>query len=385
MKINKADLIHKAKLELARKSLWYFCAIMMPEFYSDEKKYLKELCDTIQAFYENKLGKNKLMINLPPRFGKSLTLMLFETWILGKDIKNKVITVSYNNDISNRFSKGVRNIIDETKLDDSLTIYTDIFPNVKIKKGDGAADIWSLEGTFFSYLGTGFGGTITGVGANMLIIDDPIKNASEALNRRVLDSHEDFYRNTFLSRLERGGKIILNHTRWAEEDICGKLLKAEPDEWFVFKRTVVNENDELLCETVVSRDEYNQKKSAISNMIFQANYMQTPVNFQNRLYTNGFKTYNTLNNKSLISCVVDTADSGTDLLTAIVYTVVNNLVYVLDILYTDSNMDITEQLLSEFIIRNQVNNCYIESNNGGRYFASNIDKRLNKKVMVDVL
>ena len=99
-----------------------------------------------------------------------------------------------------------------------------MFPASRIKQGDASTQLWSLEGQFFNYLATGSGGTITGVGCRIGIIDDPIKNDKEAFNDRVLDEQWAWYCDTFLSRIEEGGLQIVNMTRWSTRDLCGRQI-----------------------------------------------------------------------------------------------------------------------------------------------------------------
>ena len=128
------------RVELARRNFWYFCKIRLPKFYTDDKLYLKDLCDTLQRFWES--DDDILIVNMPPRHGKSLTLTLFTEWIL-KDVMVKVMTASYNSTLSTDFSKQVRNAIQEEKGDESKIIYSDIFPGTKIKRGDGSMKMWT--------------------------------------------------------------------------------------------------------------------------------------------------------------------------------------------------------------------------------------------------
>ena len=121
----------------------------------------------------------------------------------------------------------MRDGIEATKEDRRFTVFHDIFPDVHIKYGDSAKGMWSLEGQFFSYLGTGFGGTITGVGCSIGIIDDPVKNHLEAFNDDFLDSQYQWYTDTFLSRLEEDAIQILNMTRWNSKDLVGRVLSDE--------------------------------------------------------------------------------------------------------------------------------------------------------------
>ena len=108
-------------------------------------------------------------------------------------------------------------------------IFSDIFPNVRIKNGDGAMDMWSLENGYNNYLATSPKGTATGFGASIMIIDDLIKNAMEANNANVLDDQWTWFTATMLSRLEEGGKIIIVMTRWHSQDLAGRIIEHYGD------------------------------------------------------------------------------------------------------------------------------------------------------------
>src|SRR5690606_26851530 len=120
-----------------------------------------------------------LIFNMPPRHGKSRTAGNFVEWMLGNNPKLSIMTGSYNETLSTTFSKSVRNTIQETKADPNKAVYSDIFPGIKIKQGDGAMNLWSLSDSHFSYLATSPTGTATGFGADYIIIDDLIKNSLE--------------------------------------------------------------------------------------------------------------------------------------------------------------------------------------------------------------
>lgn len=237
-----------ARVDAAKSSFWEYCRLINPSFYRESRSYLKQLCAALQALVEKRIiwteggwciydkymplpdnvkTCRKFMLNIPPRHGKSYTLTLLAQWLFGINADSKIITVSYNETLASRFSGNVRDGIEATKIDNDIVVFNDIFPTTHIKYGDSARQLWSLEGKYFSYLGTGFGGTITGIGCNVGIIDDPIKNAEEANNEAVLDKQWSWYTDTFLSRIEEGGIQIVNMTRWSTKDICGRLLDAE--------------------------------------------------------------------------------------------------------------------------------------------------------------
>ena len=120
-------IIYQAKLELARREFFFYCHLKAPNFYKEERKYLVELCNAMQAFYEDAAAK-VLIINEPPRHGKSRTAGLFVEWVLGRNQSAKIMTGSYNETLSTMFSKNVRNSIQEVKAAHDIIVYTDIFP-----------------------------------------------------------------------------------------------------------------------------------------------------------------------------------------------------------------------------------------------------------------
>ena len=190
-KVQSNQLVYQAKLQLARLSFWEYCKLKAPDFYKEGREYLKTFCNTLQDFYYS--DKKVLVVNMPPRHGKSRTAQLFVGWVLGKSPSEKIMTGSYNETLSTTFSRGVRNDIQERKADADRVVYKEIFPNNRIKRGDGAANLWSLEGQHANYLATSPSGTATGFGASLLIIDDLIKNAEEANNETVLENHWEWF------------------------------------------------------------------------------------------------------------------------------------------------------------------------------------------------
>lgn len=377
-----------AKCELARREFFFYCNLKAPDFYKKNRKYLVELCNEFQKFYES--DDEVLIINEPPRHGKSRTAGLFVEWVLGKNQNEKIMTGSYNETLSTMFSKNVRNSIQEEKADKYKPVFSDVFPNVKIKQGDGAMNLWSLEGGYNNYLATSPTGTATGFGASIMIIDDLIKSSLEANNAAVLEKHWEWFTNTMLSRLEEGGKIIIIMTRWHSEDLAGRVLKWCKEKKKKYKhismKAIVNkETHEMLCSEVLSYESAMDKKSAMGADIFSANYQQEPIDMVGRLYSK-LKTYDKLpvddKGNSLFTGIYsygDTADEGADYLCNIIYGIYNKEAYVLDIIYTQEPMEITEELVAKALYEFEVNRALIESNNGGKGFARSVERILKEK------
>lgn len=364
----------EAKLELARRDFFDYCELMAPDFYRRSRQYLVQLANTLQEFVFNS-PKKVLVISIPPRCGKSRTASLFAEWTFGKDPTKKIMTGSYNETLSTQFAKTVRNTIQTQKVEPFIPVFSDVFPDVKIKQGDAAMNMWSLEGQYSSYLATSPSGTATGFGCSLMIIDDVIKNAQEANNQLTKQAHYEWFTNTMLSRLEEGGKIIIIMTRWASDDLAGRIINHFKDDAEVISLKALQDDGTMLCEDVLSRESYEEKKKLMSPDIFYANYQQEPIDLKGQLYTS-FKTYDSLPQFEKIQSYTDTADTGSDYLCSIIYGIYQKEAYILDVIYTNEPMEITEPLVAKHIFEYKVNQADIESNNGGRGFSRQISHYL---------
>jgi predicted phage terminase large subunit-like protein len=373
-------------LRRARKQFWSFCKLVYPSFYKDDRTYLRDLCDTLQAFYENKIDKHILVVNMPPRHGKTFTARLFVLWIYGQNPRTKIITGSYNQILSSLFAQQTRDGVMFESEDIKNEYFHDIFPEVQIKYGDAAKSFWSLEGSEEkNYLATSPSGTATGIGANYVLIDDIIKNAEEANNERVLDAHWEWYNNTIVQRMERPRKQILIMTRWATSDLAGRILESRKDDVAHINYKAVQNDGSMLCPDIMTRDEYRDVTKEMGVDIASANYQQEPIDIKGRLYGE-FKTYDQLPHDKKgnllvkrISAYCDTADTGADNLALFVYGEYNGEAYIIDTVYSKEPMEVTEKLVAESLSDNAVNVAKIESNNGGRGFARAVERMIREK------
>lgn len=381
------EVQYQANLELARRDFWHFCKILAPDFYLEDRPYLKHICREFQDFYESK--DKVLIINEPPRHGKSRTAGLFAQWVFGKNPAEKIITGSYNEQLSTTFSRSVRNAIMERKASKDRIVYHDVFPATTLKKGSSAANLWTLEGQHISYLATSPGGTVTGFGATLMILDDIVKNYEEAMNETVLENHWVWFTNTMLSRLEKGGKLIIIATRWNTKDLSGRAIdhyKAIGVPIRLITEKALQDDGTMLCDGVLDRGAYDLIVKTMGREIVEANYNQRPVDETGRLYSVGFNTYKHLptdeDGNSLIEEVcayVDSADQGDDYLCGIIYGLYKGQCYVLDVYFTKDGMEITEPEMAKRLYEYKVNRAFIESNNGGRGFGRSVERILREK------
>jgi len=177
-------------------------------------------------------GKIKrLMILVPPRHGKStLATLNFPAFYIGRNAHRQIIAASYGGNLATDFGREVRNLI-------ASEDYQALFPRLLLRKDSKAANRWhtSNGGVFIA---AGIGGTITGKGAHIAVIDDPHKDRKEADSRTASDSVWAWYKSTFYPRLMPGGAIVLAMQRWNEYDLAGRLLEDQKnggDEWTVVR------------------------------------------------------------------------------------------------------------------------------------------------------
>lgn len=183
----------------------------------------------------------RLMIRMPPRHGKSEFISkYYPAWFLGRFPDKRVILTSYEADFAASWGRKVKEVLEEHGKE--------VF-GISIRKDSSAANRWDIEGHTGGMNTAGVGGPITGKGAHLFIIDDPVKNAEEALSKTMRDKAWDWYRSTAYTRLEPGGAIILILTHWHEDDISGRLVKemqAGGDQWEIIDLPAIAEDNDLL-------------------------------------------------------------------------------------------------------------------------------------------
>lgn len=379
--MDKEQIRYYAQLELARRDFWHYCKFTSPDFYTEDRPFLKDLAQRLQWFVEE-AREQIMVVNLPPRHGKSRTATKFVQWLFGRYGKEiKVMTGSYNETLSGTFAKQVRDCIAEQKTL-GVTVYSDIFPQTRIKYGEAAMQKWALEGSGqANYLATSPTGTATGFGCNIMMIDDVIKNAEEAYNANTLSKLQSWFTDTMLSRTENGFKLIVMMTRWASGDLAGFILANYPNVVHIHYKAV-QEDGSMLCPDILSREDYELKTKNMNKEIIAANYQQEPIDIKGRLYSR-FKTYTDIPKDGggaplfkYILNYTDTADEGSDFLCSICYGMYEDCYYILDVLYTKDAMEVTEPETARMLTTNKVGCAIIESNNGGRGFARNVEREL---------
>lgn len=266
-----------ARAALARRRLLDFCLVTKPGYQASWHHRL--IAKELEAVERGDI--DRLMILMPPRHGKSEEASIrFPAWFLGRNPDRRVISCSYNAALSADFGRKARNLVDSP-------IYRAIFPEIKLSADSKAALSWDIMGSDDGgYIGAGVGGPITGRGGDILIIDDPIKNAEDADSITYREKIWEWYTSTAYTRLEKGGAIILILTHWHDDDLAGRLRKAEKDggdKWHILSLPAIAEEDdeyrkegEALWPGRFDLDALERIKVAVGSRFWTALYQQRP-------------------------------------------------------------------------------------------------------------
>ena len=188
----------------------------------------------------------RLMIFIPPQHGKSaLASVHFPAWYLGRHPDRRIIAASYGADLVADWGRQARNIVGSAE-------YGAIFPDAVLDPNSQAVNNWNLLGGDGGYICAGVGGPITGRGSHALLIDDPVKNAEEAESQVAREAVWQWYQTVAYPRRRPPGAIILIMTRWHEDDLAGRLLKAEKEggeKWTVLRLPALAEEHDPLGRT----------------------------------------------------------------------------------------------------------------------------------------
>jgi predicted phage terminase large subunit-like protein len=233
----------------------------------------------------------RLMITMPPRHGKSMLVsQFFPAWFLGHQPERRVILASYEADFAATWGRKARDVLEE---------HGQVLFGVKVRQDSKAANRWDLAGRTGGMITAGVGGPITGRGADLLIIDDPIKNAEEAFSENCREAAWHWFVSTAYTRLEPGGAVILIMTRWHVDDLAGRLLAAANEggeRWEVLNLAALAEEGDLLGRRPgealwperYPADELAKIRQAQGQFWFEAMYQQSPILPEGNLFKRGW-------------------------------------------------------------------------------------------------
>lgn len=217
--------------------------------------------------------RRRVIVSMPPRHGKSnLISTWYPTWYLNLWPDRRVILTSYEASFASSWGRRVRNLIDDNQA----------WLDVRLAKDLTAADWWETTAGG-GMMTAGVGGAITGKGADILIVDDPVKNAEDAHSQTMRDKTFDWWQSTAYTRLEPNGSAIILMTRWHEDDLAGRLLAT--GEWdYLSLPALAEENDPLgrdfgepLWPERFNNAALSDIKRSVGTYVWNALYQQRPA------------------------------------------------------------------------------------------------------------
>lgn len=229
-----------------------------------------KIADVLEAVERGDI--KRLMIFMPPRHGKSqLASIHYPAWYIGRNPTKQIICASYAKELAAEFGRSVRNLINSDE-------YADVF-STRLSQDSTAAHRWNTsEGG--AYIAAGVGGPIVGRGADLLVIDDPIKNREDADSEIYRDRVWNWYRGAARTRLMPGGAIILIQTRWHDDDLAGRLLAEAAqggEQWHVLELPAISAQGQALWPEWYDVEALEGIRAAVGPREWSAQYQQNPT------------------------------------------------------------------------------------------------------------
>jgi predicted phage terminase large subunit-like protein len=270
-----AKLVQRAKrleqAEAARSHFMDFTKTVWPEFING--RHHRIMAEKFDRIADGSL--KRLIVNMPPRHTKSeFSSYLLPAWLMGRKPTLKIMQTTHTAELAFRFGRKVRNLMNSQE-------YKAVFESVELRADSQAAGRWetSKGGEYFA---AGVGGAVTGRGADLLIIDDP-HSEQDALSPTALEHAYEWYTSGPRQRLQPGGAIVIVMTRWAENDLTGKLLRQQArdvlaDKWEIVEfPALMPDTDEPLWPEFWNKKDLLAVRGSLSVGKWQAQWQQNPT------------------------------------------------------------------------------------------------------------
>lgn len=399
--------------EQARRNFTSFAQYCLPEFCPTP--FHLTYYQALEAFAKGVI--KRLIVSIPPQHGKSLgSSILLPAFVLGIRPNTHIAIASYSFRLATRFNRRIQQLIDSKP-------YHILFPKTQLKAPRGGrnemssphnntsktsinnnpirtAETFELTLSSGSLLAVGREGSLTGNSVDLLILDDLFKDAMEANSPIIRDNTWEWYNAVARTRLHNNSQELLVGTRWHEEDLVGRLAAHEKiielvdptqfskplsEGWLRLNFEAIKTSPSTLIDPRHESEALWPERHSISLLetrrkldrnLFEALYQGHPVSKAGLLYGDAFTTYDTLPDRIIKrGNYTDTADMGDDFLCSFCYAVdQEGLIYILDTLYTQEPMEVTESLVAEMLKNSDIREATIESNNGGRGFARAVNR-----------
>ncbi len=389
-KIEYLQILEEKFKRKGREHLLTFTSYTMPSF--SPTSFHRRYYEKLDKFAKGEI--KKLMIFCPPQHGKSEgSTRRLPSFLVGRNPDLKIAITCYNATKARKFNREIQRIINSKE-------YNNLFDSVRLATGKKEEKGYSSSTEEFEFVGysggiktVGVEGALTGDPVDILIMDDLYKDAKTAWSPTVRSNVNDWYDTVADTRLHNDSQQLIVFTRWHEEDLAGRLLQKEgvydevenPNGWVVvlyraIKEGKPSEDDPREEGEALWEEKHSKAKLEASRkrnpLVFESVYQQNPKPAEGLMYSMGFREYEVVpyaKNK-IRKAYIDTADTGSDYLCVIIYDEREDGNYIVDVLYTQRPMEYTEQVTAEMLSKHKVDICNVESNNGGRGFARNVER-----------
>jgi predicted phage terminase large subunit-like protein len=359
---------------LAKLNFWEFVLYYDQEFF-EKRKFLKPVANALQVLFE-KFSQGiaiKVAISMSPRAGKSYIVSLFCAWFLGKFPELCVMRNTVTSHLYNKFSYDVRDIIKSKR-------FQNVFPTARLAEDKQNIAGWALTSSKQgAYFGGGVGTNIIGFGANLAITDDLYSGFEQALSETYSEKVMQWKQGSHDSRKEKSCPEIFIGTRWSKNDVIGKAIEAGDIDIEIKIPALIEGRS--FCEDVKSTEEYMKIKADVDETIWEAEYMQEPIEAKGLLFPKSeLKFFSPMSiEPEFRYCAVDPADKGFDDTSAPFCDLIGKGIYVTDVIYNNHGTDITIPNLVEKLIEKKVNNAEIEGVSAWILFGKDVRTKVQDR------
>ena len=378
-----------ARRELARRKILNFTQYTMTDY--EANWHHKEYCTQIDKFIKGET--KKLMVFMPPQHGKTeISTRRLPSYIVGQDPNRKIGIVAYNSTIAIKFNRDIQRIIDSDT-------YRLLFPDTRLDttgKYLRNAEELEIVGNKGSIVTVGVGGGLTSRQIDCLIMDDLYKDAATAWSQAVRESVSDWYWTVAKTRLHNDSQQLLVFTRWHEDDLAGELLRKEKDWEVVMFEAIKQTNnkpydkrnigDALWAERHSLEQLLKIKKD--NPVVFDSLYQQNPTPKEGLVIAASelkrFKREQLKDtNPDAVIAFGDIADEGEDSLCVPIGYKYGNKCYIVDVLFTQQPIEITQPQTAAMLDKYSVNRARFESNNGGKGYAQKVRELITGRTSIE--
>ena len=254
------EYLDELKAEAARRWLAPFCSLMDPSY--SPARHTAVICSHLEALERGEI--TRLAMFMPPRHSKTYHVsQRFPAWYLGRNPDHQVIISSYGAELAESNSRVVRNLLGDQR-----------YPfDVRVASDSAAVGRWGTDQKGV-VIAAGVGGAMTGFGAHLLVIDDPVRSREDADSEVYRERAWEWYTDVARTRLMPGGKIVLCQTRWHESDLA---VRAVTDRWTVVEMPAIGDDGHALWPEWFNADTLADIKQDIGSRAWNALYQQRPT------------------------------------------------------------------------------------------------------------